>query len=480
MGRPVRFVAIPLGETLRQHIDELKSKLSDLEKSEAEILDELNKLSNGEQPMIEEPRFRFFQGRQQIYEQLIQMSQRSMNEINIVTTGNDLNRLALMGIDDRLRALANVGRRICLLTQVDGPEFEDVRYYADFAEVRHITLPAAIRFLIIDESETLTTVAMDDSMSMTTHEDTGMWTNAHGYVRSIKVFFEALWSLAPEAETILEALRTGQPPTEINVIRTMGEFEDIFERMVEQSTSTMDVMIERIGDLPAMMRRIKEAHEKGVEIRIVTQLDSEGLSEINELATFTHVMPNTTSTDLFLAIIDGREALLRIHPWKATGKSVWSNIGAYVETMNRLFLDYWGRGEPVEVAISRMDSQRGLTEALDPIKSSLVEDGWAVESPGQIMGFSGVKYDFNIVAKKGSPETVFGMDLLLEEKAFESIIRMGTRIMDLKPAIVLIASTHPFETGDHEIAELYGVQLVESDLMKMADKIEETVKREAK
>ena len=480
MGRPVRFVAIPLGETLRQHIDGLKSKLSDLEKSEAEILDELEKLSNREQPVLEEPRFRFFQGRQQIYEQLIQMSQRSMNEINIVTTGSDLNRLALMGIDDRLQAMAKAGRKICLLTQVDGPEFMDVKYYTDFAEVRHITLPAAIRFLIIDNSETLTTVAMDDSMSMTTQDDTGLWTNAKGYVMSIKVFFDALWSLAPEAETILEAVRTGQPPPEINVIRTREEFEDILKRMVDQSTSTMDVMIERIGHIPAMVRELQEAQERGVKIRVITQLESESLSEIRELAKFTHVMPKTTSTDLFLAVIDDREALLHIPPWEATGKSVWSNIGAYVETMNRLFLDYWGRGEPAEVAISRLVSQRDLTEALSQLKSSLVEHGWTVESPGKIKGVSGVNYDFNLVARKASPETTFGMDLLLKEKvAFETIIRMGAQIMDLKPARVLIASPNPFETGEKEIAKLYGVQLVsEPDLMELAGEIDKKVERD--
>jgi len=481
MGRPVRFVASPLGETLKQHIDELKSTLSNLEKSEAEILNDLGKLSNGEQPVLEEPRFRFFQGRQQIYDQLVQMSQRSMNEINIVTTGSDLNRLALMGIDDRLRAMAQVGRRVRLLTQVDGAEFVDVKYYADFAEVRHITLPAPIRFLIIDESETLTTVAMDDSMSMTTQDDTGLWTNAQGYVTSIKVFFDALWSLAPEAETILEAVRTGQSPPEISVIRTREEFDDIFERMIDQSTSNIDIMIERIKDLPVLVRRIQEAQERGIEIRIVTQLEPEGLAEIRGLAKLTHVVPNTTSTDLFLAVIDGREALLNIPPWEATGQSVWSNISAYVETMNRVFLDYWGRGEPAEEAISRLDSQRGFTEALELIKSSLMEYGWAVESPGQIMGVSGVNYSFNMVARKGSPVMTFGMDLLLEEKAFEHIIRMSARTMDLKPTKILIASTKPFETGEQEIAELYGVELVlEPDLMKMAEKIEIQVERETK
>ena len=481
MGRPVRFVASPLGETLKQHIDELKSTLSSLEKSEAEILDEFGKLSNGMQPLLEEPRFRFFQGRQQIYDQLVQMSQRSLNEINIVTTGNDLNRLALMGIDDRLRAMAQEGRRVRLLTQVDGPEFGDVNYYADFAEVRHITLPTPIRFLIIDDSETLTTVAMDDSMSMTTQDDTGLWTNAQGYVASIKVFFGTLWSLAPEAETILEAVRTGQPPPEISVIRNREKFDEIFERMIDQSTSTIDIMIRRIKDLPVPLKRIQEAQERGIDVRIVTQLEHEGLAEINELVKSTHVVHSTTSTDLFLAVIDGREALLNIPPWEAMGQSVWSNIGAYVETMNQVFLDYWGRGERAEETISRWDSQRGFTEALDLIKSSLIEYGWEVESPGQIMGASGVNYNFNLVARKGSPEMMFGMDLLLEEKAFNHIIRMSARKIDLKPTKILIASKNPFETGEQEIAELYGVELVfESDLIKMAEKIKIQVERETK
>ena len=97
-------------------------------------------------------------------------------------------------------------------------------------------MPTPIRFAIIDGRETLTTVAMDDSMSMTTKADTGLWTNASSYVAAMRIFFDALWNLAPDAESMMDSIKTGEPNKEIITYTSHGEYASIFRDMIGRAS----------------------------------------------------------------------------------------------------------------------------------------------------------------------------------------------------------------------------------------------------
>jgi len=202
MGRPVKFVVVPLKNIIAHEKDELKKKLIDLEGSEETLIKEWDNLIRGNHPISEEPRFRIFQGRQQVFNLISEMYNKANESIQLVTTISDLARLSLWGLDDQLKMISKQGKKIMILTQIDNENLKMVEQYLDFTKLRHITLQAPIRFLIIDEKEALTTVSMDDSMSMTTQADTGLWTDAHNYILTMKIFFDAIWSLAPDARSL--------------------------------------------------------------------------------------------------------------------------------------------------------------------------------------------------------------------------------------------------------------------------------------
>ena len=461
IGRPMRFVANPLQESLSKYIDGFRERLTELETREEEIVEDWTRISDATSDQAEESRFRIFEGRQQIYELVVQMCGRASSEICIVTTKRDLHRLALMGIDDRLRAVSSEGIRVRVLTQVEGPDFAEMEYFSDFADIRHIPLPAPVRFVTIDDRETLTTTSMEDTMSLTTHDDAGLWTNAPSYNSAMKIFFDALWRLATKASVIIEALQTGITPQEIRVIRSDKDFEETFLRMISKSGASVHMMASKINDLPFTVEEIRGYIGEGARVKIMTHLDLDGLKDIGEFFDEAEIKHSLSPFDLQLLVVDEKEALMNIPSLRSLDRAVWSNLDPYVNTLIRVFEDYWTRGELADDIISRLASQREYLENLNEIKASMELNGWQVESPGTLVGQSGVEHTFNIVASNPEdPETVLAIDVLLEETAFNHIIRLGARNMDLKPQTLMLVSRRGFEKQEEELASLYGIVLV--------------------
>ena len=470
IGRPMRFVANPLQEALNKYIDGFRERLTELETREEEIIKDWTRISDATSEQAEEPRFRIFEGRQQIYELLIQMCERAGGEICIVTTKRDLHRLALMGIDDRLRTVSKEGIRVRVLTQVEGPDFAEMDYFSDFAEIRHVPLPAPVRFVTIDERETLTTTSMEDTMSLTTQDDTGLWTNAPSYNSAMKIFFDALWRLATKASVVIESLQTGITPQEI---RTDQNFQETFLGMISKSGELVHIMASKINDLPFTMEEIRGSIGEGVNVKIMTHLDMDGLKDIGEFFEKADVKHSLSPFDLQLLIVDEKEALMNIPSQRSLDSVVWSNLDPYVKTLIGVFEDYWARGELADDIISRLTSQREYLENLNEIKATMELGGWQVESPGILMGQSGVEHTFNLVASNPEkPERVLAIDILLEETAFNHIIRLGARNMDLKHLTLMLASRRGFEKQEEELASLYGIELVfKENAEKLAQEI---------
>lgn len=224
VGRPVKFVATSLNEGLDLLINEYRSKISSMEESKKKIIEYWESLPVAGQT-VEEPKFRILQGRQQVYDLILKMFERTKTEIRILTTRNDLYRLSFAGLDGKLKGLSLKGIRTRALTQLDAQGVEAVNNYVGFVEVRHMSLPAILRLITIDESESLTTFVMDDSMSMTTEEDSGLWTNAPNYVKAMNASFLALWNNGVPIQEILPAIIAQQELAEgLNLAKRALEY----------------------------------------------------------------------------------------------------------------------------------------------------------------------------------------------------------------------------------------------------------------
>lgn len=482
IGRPMRFVAAPMREILERHVDEVRRKLTDLERGEREIVERWEVLSSGVESTLEEPRFRIFQGRQQVYGLILQMWGRAAREISMLTTANDLTRLSLMGMDDKLEALVRGGAQVRIITQVDEENYGDVEKYLDRILVRNISLPAPIRFVVVDGDETLTTVAMDDSMSITTQDDTGLWTNASSYVKAMKVFFDALWRLAPEARTIIESIKTGMEPQDMRIITTNDEFVETFSNMIKRSEKYVDIVVERIQDLPITTQLLGDHFDNDLRIRLLTRVDTSNLQEIEALSRSVIVMHRSASSDFMLMIVDGREVILHLPRWRATGQAIWSNMKVYVDTMSQVFEDYWREGSPACDIVSKLATLKVKSEILKVVKDAIEKAGCSVVTPGGLVGKSGVEHPFSLVANNpDAPDEPFALDLLPEGEAFGSLIELSVKGADLKPAAICLASMKPLKREEVDLAELYGIKLIQaSNAGILAEKVRDEAKKTLK
>ncbi len=245
--------------------------------------------------------------------------------------------------------------------------------------------------------------------------------------------------------------------------------------MLKTCESSLRLMVGKVDDLPMPIEDILGSLNNEAEIKILTQLDLDNLQKLSEVIEAAEVMHSLSTFDLHLLIVDDNEALMNLPSTPSIERAVWSNMGAYVETMNNVFMDYWNRGELAGDIITRLTIQRDYLEKSNAIKSSLELSGWHVQAPGSLTGSSGLEHTFNLVAT--NPEhsgDSIAIDILIEETAFNHIIRLGAKSMDLKPTMLLLSSGKPFKEQERDLAKLYGIKLVYDE---KTDSIAEKINR---
>ena len=209
LERPTKFVPLSVADFLDRHIGEIRTKVSSLENLKSGIV-EYHKHLGSSQLDVEEPKFRIVQGRKHIFDQIMKMLEKAKREVCIIQTKNGLYRFVYAGIDGKLREIHDNNADVLVLTQVDESSAEAAKSYLKFAEVRHASLPSTTRMVLVDDTEALTTFARDDSMSLTTEKDIAMWIRAPDYVKSMKIFFDALWKNGTLAEQKILAINAKQ------------------------------------------------------------------------------------------------------------------------------------------------------------------------------------------------------------------------------------------------------------------------------
>jgi len=475
IGRPTKFVATPLEKMTEQLLEEKKKTILEMEESRDEIVEYWRKIQTGVEA-LEEPRFRILQGRKQIYDFLIRMFERAETEICILTTRNDLQRFSFYGVSDPLES-GNLAKR--LLTQVDRHGIETIEDLLDFAEVRHIPLTTAMRLVIVDGSEVLNTFAMEDSMSMTTQRDIGLWTNAHNYVESMKVFFSSLWSAAPDARQVSEAVKAGKVPQRISIIGTLQEYNETYKAMIESSKEEAIIIEKDISRTPLSIRDMQEIMGRGVKVKFLTQVDLSSIADVSLLARYAEVRHRTDMPELQLLVVDQREVLVRVPHLKTYGYTTWSNLEPHVETMMQIFRDKWTNSVPATEILPKLATEQKLLEGLRLAEKSLQASDWITEVPGQLATTTGSKISFTLVAKhKERPLKPLTLDLLVEEDALGQIVELKAKARSVGASSQILASTRPFYKEESKLADLYGITLIYAiDPDDLATKIANEAKR---
>jgi sugar-specific transcriptional regulator TrmB len=472
MERPFRFVAEPIDGLLKKYIQKTKEKLLNLQINEQRIIEDLEKIQSDISTIVVEPRFRIYQGRQQVYELLAQMCDRVEKEISIVTTSSDILRFSLWGIDDKLTNLSKLGIKVRMLTQVDKTDINDVEEFSRYIDIRHIELPSPVRFVMIDGVENLTSVAMDDSMSMTTNDDTGLWTNAPSFTTIMKVFYESIWRMAPEVNVVINTLRTGKKPQEFRAIRSSTDFEQLFKTILKRNISSIDIILKGIQELPIPISKLIE-NTRGKNLRILTLVDENQGYAIYKLLNVAEIRHLSSESDLTLLVGDKKESLLSTSNTSSSIQAVWSNLDGFVNIMNIVFEDYWKEGKPVQDRLREIMIERNKEEIIHILMDSLISKGWKVKVPGYLSGVTGINYVFDLFVE--NQEKSIGINLNLSGDAFNQIFELSARKKELREFTLVLASIRPFEEEVIKLASLYEIDLIQGeDVLKLVRLILDT------
>ena len=207
LGRPVKYLATPLEEIVNRFIEDEKKRIRLMEAERKKLLEAYERIVE-RQPRIVEPRFRILQGRRSVFNFLSGMFERAREEIALMTTVKDLYRFTYVGLDEILRRNAQNGVKVRILTEINEKTIGIIENYLGFAEVFHRNLPGPVRFITVDGKESFTSVLMDDSMSLNTEKDAGLWTDSSNYVEAMSKFFEDFWSRGADASIQIKELRS--------------------------------------------------------------------------------------------------------------------------------------------------------------------------------------------------------------------------------------------------------------------------------
>jgi len=206
LGRPVKYLAAPLNETITRFIEEEKRRVRLMEEEKNRLLEIYERIAE-RQPRVVMPRFRILHGRRSIFNFLHEMFNGAEKEIALTTTVNDLYRFTYAGLDDILRRNAQNGIKVRILTEINEKTIDIIENYLDFAEVHHRNLPGPVRFITVDRKRAFTSILMDDSMSISTDKDSGLWTDSSSYVEALRKFFEDFWSEGIDASIRITDLK---------------------------------------------------------------------------------------------------------------------------------------------------------------------------------------------------------------------------------------------------------------------------------
>jgi sugar-specific transcriptional regulator TrmB len=469
MGRPLRFTAQPIEGLIRDKINETRLSLQELEHNQTQIMEDLDKIKDENISADDDPVFRIYQGRQQIYELLAGMCDRVKEELMIVTTSTDFLRLSLWGIDERLMDLSKSGIKVNILIEVTESNLKEIEEIQGDLEIRHLSVPSPVRIVTMDNVETLSSVAMDDTMSMTTPNDTGLWTNAVGFTAAMQIFYNAIWHDAPSSEVMINSLKTGRKPQELITIRSVREYNLYFKSLLEHSEESIDIMVNKIQDLPLpVVPLLEEVQTK--KIRILTHVEDSMSATLRATLAVADVRHNDNESKFSVIIVDGRENLLTTSGMESSIHAVWSNLEDYVQTTSLIFEDYWEKSRPVEVRFRELITEQNKMEIAQTIVDPLISDGWSVEAPGTITGATGVENPFDIVARFG--ERVIAVNLNIDGDGYNSLFELSSRKMDLDGVILVLGSIRELEEEVVRMSILYGITLIHGlDVKGLSEKI---------
>ena len=486
-GRPLRFVAEPPEKALDKLINAAKKKVSEMEANRRKVLETLARIDVSPNGLLE-PKFRIHTGRRSIYNLLFMMFSSAKEEIRILATRNELYRLSFSGLDGVLRRRSSRGVRVRILTEVDERSLDIVKAYMKYSSVKHTSLPGKMRFVIVDGREVLTSVSLEDSMSLSTDRDVGFWTDSKDYLKAIEAFFDEIWGGSLDADLVIESLKTGKVIEEIKVLNSIDDYVDFYVKMVSSAKSEILVLTDDLKE-PSLPRFVpilfREHKNRGVEVKVLTFINEENLSEAEELSKYVRLKHIEPRLNIQFLVVDRKECLMSFLPLGQTDtmfrQNLWSNLTSHSSFMAEVFTEFWSRAIDADYRFKELKFHQTVRELQEILKGIAKNCGWRLELPSRLTGRSGLSQEFGFVVRKiGEPDKTVVADFLRKDvPAMASVIALHVKALDVEADKKLLVC-FPEVLGDRlrSLVDSYGIDVIsgndaEEMSLKIVDKLRE-------
>ncbi len=457
LERPKRYIAADIDEALSQYLDNYHQTMSQLKEKEREIIEKFKKIVKA--PIeVEENAFRIIQGRRQVYRQIAAVLDRAVEEVFFYIPNNDLYRFEFADIDDKLWEASQRGVRINILTHIDENVLEKAEEYATKYNVRHIPSFTKLRFILQDYGEIFFSFPKDDTMSMTTRDDTGLWTNTQDFVIAMRSFFEENWAISQESEPVIDALRRGKPLQFIGLISDREEHSRIYGKMIEEALESIDIMTKNTALTLSNSKAIREAHDRGVKIRFLAVLSYESLESLLQIFSLDQIK-GAESSRFDILLVDRKRVIMFIPTYEELGNSITSNNEIYVETISEVFEDYWIRGVDVKELGQRLITESRFNEVISLLSESLGA-GYLVERNKQIISRSG-SIEINLYIMDQEKEKATIIEFALSGEGSGKIAELYAKASELDTKAFLV-SFDEFTPSAKSLADLFNIKLINS------------------
>lgn len=268
------------------------------------------------------------------------------------------------------------GVRVRQIVEITKDNIEYCKEFMNYVELRH--LDSVKGNIAISETEYVATATLEGA----TPVNQTIYSNVKVFLEQQRYFFETLWNKAIPADQRIRALEKGMQTEETVVIRDTELATAAIIRFLENSEEEIDLVLDSAGpalaiDVKSYRNGLVSARERGVKIRIVTEITNDNLGYCKEIMSIADLRHLQEVKGNFAVSEHGYMATASLNANPFVPQVIHSNATAIVQQQQFVFLTLWNTAAPAEQRIREM--QTGLPQRGTRIVNDAQEIGQEIE-----------------------------------------------------------------------------------------------------
>lgn len=351
LEQPVRFQAAPFSRCLELLISERKNRLAALEERSG-ILERTFESIGIKIGTPEFERFQVIEGRARIGQKLLFMCENSKLQIDLIMGASDLARgNGRVGLYT-LSMLAKRGRKVRVITDINTATARVVEPFQNLIGFRHLDLDQRPipRVSIIDDAEALFGMGGIEEDAGRGSEQVSSWISSRSFVRSLRAYFNEIWSSATPALARLEAIKAGKTEDELTILKGRVEVRHKLSEILKNCRETVDFWTTMKGIEILADHRLEDLgmlRKRNVRIRIIAPITKESTRSARMLLPVAELRHSEAIGPARIVIADHDNLLyyqcIPDDDNLETGADAgfWTNSRSLIETMSRAYEEVW-------------------------------------------------------------------------------------------------------------------------------------------